>query len=322
MEFFGTMDPGLLLIIIGVLFLVGSMLFGWMIFYVVRSREKKAPRPSPTSLPSLPSATPPVADERVAEVSKDKKTEPPLREQFATLSQVGRRASAAPVEVMRLLRDRVTGALVVEVEGERYRALREIQDGQVGRQVLQAAADLVRFTEVMRFQRQTRTRQPSHPSGSEPSPTVVPPAPSTLALKVAPAVEQESPVPRTPAPPAVEREFLASLSQQVQQEEVEPEKVSMNPIEFFRRGFAARRTARAQGDTSSPRSFVEEIEDILQRFVRTYPSFIGKEVHVGTGPDGGIRIQVEDEAFDTPDDIPDPEIRGIIKAAIQEWEKS
>jgi hypothetical protein len=60
----------------------------------------------------------------------------------------------------------------------------------------------------------------------------------------------------------------------------------------------------------------------LQRFIRTYPSFIGQEVHVGTGPGGGIRIRVENEFYDTPDDIPDPEIRGIIKAAIQEWEKS
>ena len=72
----------------------------------------------------------------------------------------------------------------------------------------------------------------------------------------------------------------------------------------------------------SPRSFVEEIEEILQRFLRTYPSFVDKEVHVGVGQGGGIRIRVENEFYDTPDDVPDPEIRGILKAAIQEWEKS
>jgi hypothetical protein len=211
--------------------------------------------------------------------------------------------------VLRLLRDRVTGALIVEVEEQRYRKLSEIKDGRIGRQVLQAAADLVRFTEVLQPRERSATRQP------------IPPAPSKLALKVAPSLEKEPPVPRTPAPPSVEKEFLESLSDQGQLEE-EDTGLSLSPIEFFRRGFASRRAARLEGGTSAPLSFVEEIEGILQRFVRTYPSFVGKEVHVGTGPGGGIRIQVESEFYDTPDDIPDPEIRGIIKAAIQEWEKS
>jgi len=310
MDFLDTMESGLLVLIIGILFVGASVLFGWMIFYVVRSREKSVSRrPSPP--PSPAAQPPPTTAEQPSEEAEVKGAEPLQREQFATLSEVGRRASAAPVEVLRLLRDRVTGALIVEVEEQKYRKLSEIKDGRIGRQVLQAAADLVRFTEVLKPRERPASRQPA------------PPAPSTLALKVAPSLEKEPPVPRTPAPPSVEREFLQSLSQQGQLrlEEEEP-KPSLSPIEFFRRGFAARRAARLQGGTPAPRSFVEEIEEILQRFVRTYPSFIGKEVHVGTGPGGGIRIQVENDFYDTPDDIPDPEIRGIIKAAIQEWEKS
>lgn len=316
MDFLATMDLGLLAIIIGILFVGASAIFGWMLFYWARSRGKETARPSRIR-PSSSQTLPPQSVEEEGE-----EAEKPMREQFAALSEVGRRASAAPVEVMRLLRDRVTGALIVEVEEKKYRALREIKEGRVGRQVLQTAADLVRFTEVMQPRERVRTRQTSYPSTVEPMPTDSPPAPSTLALEVAPAVEQELPVPRTPAPPSVEREFLESLTQQMRQDEKKPEKPSLSPIEFFRRGFAARRSAKMQGDIPSPRSFVEEIEDILQRFIRTYPSFIGKEVHVGTGPDGGIRIQVDNEFYDTPDDIPDPEIRGILKAAIQEWEKS
>ena len=304
---FLDVESGLLILIIGILFVGASVLFGWMIFYVVRSREKSdarrsSPPPSTAAEPSLPAA------ERVAEEPGASDAEPPLREQFAALSEVGRRASAAPAEVLRLVRDRVTGALIVEVEEKRYRKLSEIKDGRVGRQVLQAAADLVRFTGVLQPRERSATRGP------------MPPAPSTLALKVAPSLEQEPPVPRTPAPPSVEREFLQSLAQQGRPEE--ETKLSLSPLEFFRRGFAARRAARLQSGAPAPRSFVVEIEEILQRFVRTYPSFIGKEVHVGTGPSGGIRIRVETDFYDTPDDIPDPEIRGIIKAAIQEWEKS
>lgn len=320
MDFLGAIDTGLLVLVIGVLFVGASVLVGWTVFYVVRSQEKSASRRPQTSSRSIP-PPPPAPAERSVEKPEDKEAMPVLREQFAALGQVGRRASVAPVEVMRLLRDRVTGALVVEVEGEKYRALKEIKDGRVGRRVLQVAADLVRFTEVMQPKKRTGIQQQSYTSGVDPTLAVSPSAPSTLALKIAPAMEQEPPVPRTPAPPSVEQEFLDSLTRQMQQGEREPEKPSLNPIEFFRRGFAARRTARLQSGVSS-RSFIDEIEDILQRFIRTYPSFIGQEVHVGTAPDGGIRIQVENEFYSSPDDIPDPEIRGILKAAIQEWEKS
>lgn len=314
MDFLGTMDLRLLAVIIGILFISASAILSGILFYWMRSREEKRPRPpqrqSPSgrSVPSLPAK------------KERKKVEKPLWEQFATLSEADRQASAAPMEVMRVLRDRVTGAIVVEVEGKRYRLLREIKDERVGRLVLQAAADLVRFTEVLRPQNQTGPQQQPHPSSVEPTPADSSPSPSTLAPKVAPAMKQEPPVPRTPAPPSVEREFLESLTQQMRQEDREP-KMSLSPIEFFRRGFASRRTAKAQSN-ASPRSFVEEIEDILQRFILTYPTAIGKEVHVGTSPEGGIRIRVENEFYDTPDDIPDLEIRRIIKAAIQEWEKS
>ena len=322
MDFLATIDLGILAAIVIVLFVAASALFGWIMFYTMRSRAKEASRNAPAR-PSARPATPSLAPATKDTLSpEEKKREPPLREQFAALSNVSRRASATPVEVMRLLRDRVTGALIIEVEGEKYRALREIKDGRVGRRVLQTAADFVRFTEVMAPKERTRSRQPSPPASEEPAPPVPPLAPSTLALEVAPALEQETPVPRTPAPPSVEREFLQSLAQQMREEQGETTRPSLSPIEFFRRGFAARRKASLQSDMPLARSFVEEIEDILQRFVRTYPSFIGKEVHVSTGPDGGIRIQVEKEFYDTPDDIPDPEIRGILKAAIQEWEKS
>jgi hypothetical protein len=322
MDFLATMDLGMLAAIVIVLFVIASLIFGWMIFYLTRSKTKDAPRHAqakPSASPTVP-PSPPVT--RDAGPPEEKKSELPLREQFAALSNVSRRASATPVEVMRLLRDRVTGALIVEVEGEKYRTLREIKDGQIGRRVLQTAADLVRFTEVMKPPERTRIRQPANSYSAEPSPTASPPAPSTLALEVAPALEQETPVPRTPAPPSVEREFLQSLADQMREEQGEREKPSLSPIEFFRRGFAARRKADLQSEMPVVRNFVEEIEDILQRFVRTYPSFIGKEVHVRTGQDGGVEIQVEEEFYNSPDDIPDPEIRGILKAAIQEWEKS
>lgn len=322
MDFLSTVDLGLLVIVVGVLVVIAGFLLGWMILYLVRS-QKTGSSPTPqAALPENLIMPPPATGKRVAKATEEEEAESPLREHFNALSEVGRRASATPVEALRLLRDRTTGALIVEVEAQRYRALKEIPDGRIGRQVLQAAADLVRFTEVLQPRAQEKPPQPPSIPAADAAPSASPPHPSPLALEVAPALEKEPSLPRTPAPPSVEREFLRSLVEQGQPEEDESQKLSLSPIEFFRRGFAARRAARLQSDAPSSRSFVEEIEEILQRFIRTYPSFIGKRVHVGTGPGGGIRIQVENEFYDTPDDIPDPEIRGIIKAAIQEWEKS
>jgi hypothetical protein len=322
MEFLGTIDLSLLVVIIGVLFVGASIVFGWMLFYLMRAREKTDSRRRETSPAPKQSATPQAAIKKGVEGPQAEKAKASPGAQSAASSEGDRQASAGPVEVVRLLRDRITGALVVEVEGEKYRRLSEIKDGQVGRRVLQAAADLVRFTEVVQSQSRARTTQLSSPPAADSPPATLAPAPSTLALKVAPTLEKEPPAPRTPAPPSVEREFLESLRQQRQPEQEEIKKPSVSPLEFFRRGFAARRSTGVQSAAPPPRSFVEEIEDILQHFVRTYPSFIGKEVHVGTAPNGGIHIQVENEYYDTPDDIPDPEIRGVIKAAIQEWEKS
>jgi len=318
MDFLSGMDLGAMVVIIGLLGVCAVAIFGWMIYYITSSQKKKSVQPPKDKQePGLSQTVPfPSAGKRGVIVAAEPAPATHQRGQFASLSQVGRRASAAPTEVMKLLRDRVTGALVIEVDGTKYRALQEIQDAQVGRQVLRVAADLVCFTEVMKLQDRDKPRERSYPK------TTSPPAPSHLALKVAPAMEQKTPVRRTPAPPSVEREFLESLTKQIELEQQEFEKPTLSPIDFFRRGFAARRRAGVQSNTPSPRSFVDEIEDILQRFVRTYPSFIGKKVHVGTGPEGKIQIQVESEFYDTPDDIPDPEIRGIIKAAIQEWEKS
>jgi hypothetical protein len=47
---------------------------------------------------------------------------------------------------MRVIRDERTGQVLVEVGGQRYAHLREIDDAQVGRRILWAIADLLRFT--------------------------------------------------------------------------------------------------------------------------------------------------------------------------------
>lgn len=51
-------------------------------------------------------------------------------------------------EVLRVLRDSADGALIVEFEGRRYRALAEIRDAAVGRRFLAEVAALARFAHL------------------------------------------------------------------------------------------------------------------------------------------------------------------------------
>jgi hypothetical protein len=56
--------------------------------------------------------------------------------------------------------------------------------------------------------------------------------------------------------------------------------------------------------------------------ISTAPTPLGEAVHVGTGPDGGLQIQVGGRYFSSADEVPDPTIRNLIKAAVKEWERS
>ncbi len=88
-------------------------------------------------------------------------------------------------------------------------------------------------------------------------------------------------------------------------------------------GFIRRRKPQAAAEgTGAGGTFIDEIEEILQRMISTAPTPLGEEVHVGTDPDGGLQIQVGGRYFSGADEVPDPAIRDLIKAAVKEWEKS
>jgi hypothetical protein len=71
-----------------------------------------------------------------------------------------------------------------------------------------------------------------------------------------------------------------------------------------------------------PNSILEQIEKILQHNLMRYPEFAERKIHVGAAPDGSLLIEVDRQFYQHADEIPDLTIRGVIKAAIQEWERS
>ena len=71
-----------------------------------------------------------------------------------------------------------------------------------------------------------------------------------------------------------------------------------------------------------PNSILDQIEKILQHNLMRYPEFAERKIHVGAASDGSLLIEVDRQFYQHADEVPDPTIRGVIKASIQEWERS
>ena len=213
-------------------------------------------------------------------------------------------------EIMRVLRDEDTGAIIVEVEGNRYRRLTEIRDGKIGNQVLEAIADLITFTGgIVRGQWAAGSVTPVVPLRERPpQPQVVDPVGPPQAVAAEPPGGDEG------------EAFLRRLREGDLQQVGETLSKEARPSIM---GFIRRREPQVAAEgTGAGGTFIDEIEEILQRMISAAPTPLGDEVHVRTGPDGGLQIQVGVRYFSRADEVPDPAIRDLIEAAVKEWERS
>lgn len=288
-------SPETLLVFIVVLGLVALSLTVWLLRYVVRSRQKKEPASSPAETEQQvgqASVAPPAPEERWA----DAPAEPvaALRPVAQAPSPARTMPSASPAVVspgrepalepgdallMQVLRDR-EGFLVVRVEGQRYRRLFEIRDGEVGRRVMEIINRLVAF------------------SKGQKSRVAPPPPPVTL----------------PPADEIIEEKSQALFEQLQPQAEALPKKtrISIDPVPFRRRSEAKQPTITL--------NLAGEIDQLLQIHIRALPEFSGRYVHVANAPDGGLRFDVDGGRYGALDEIPDRQVQALIKTAIAEWE--
>jgi hypothetical protein len=70
-----------------------------------------------------------------------------------------------------------------------------------------------------------------------------------------------------------------------------------------------------------PRTFVEDIDDILQRRVQLIPALIGRDLQVRLGPGDSVRFVFEGREYEDLDDVPNMTAQQLIRDAIQEWEE-
>ncbi len=219
--------------------------------------------------------------------------------------------NSEPVELLRLLRSQQSGRLIVEIAGKRYTKLADITDKKVGQYILQLTAHMLAFTSGKIVTDAGMKSVYTPKLGKTPEP-MAPPAMAfsdNLSTPQPPMRSKPSP---PKASPEVESEFLASLqASPPQQPEQKPQK----------RGFLGLGRASKPSPPPLPGlNLAEEINDIVQARLDYSPTAPNTQIEITSDPGGGIRIQVNDQFYSSPDDISDQEVRALIKASIKEWE--
>jgi hypothetical protein len=233
----------------------------------------------------------------------------------ASISEPGQPPSD-PTELLRLLRHPETGQLIVEVAGQRYTKLAEVTDKKVGQYILRLATHFLAFTNGV-IGTESGVKAVFNPKvGKTPPPlTPVAPSPEREAPPAAPAeTGRAGSVPKPP--PEVEAAFLESLRSQ-------PSPPASPP----RPGLLGRSTPPPPASSASSSSLpglnlAEEINKIAQSRLMASPLASSTDLEITSDPGGGIRIKVNGVIYTSPNDVPQAEVRELIKASIKQWERS
>lgn len=192
--------------------------------------------------------------------------------------------------ILHLWRDKTQGDLIIEMSGKAYRTIEPLDKSQRD-WLLQVSRELVKWQGLTNSQ--PRQAQP---------PTEVPGEnqPGGAAAKPVPKPQAPSPAPVTASvnPPAV----MPASSQ------------SNSPAN------AIPNLASPQLPKEQPASIVGQIDLILQEMLEGSPHH-SKGVHLYEDPRKGVVVWVGLDHYEGIDNVPDPEIKQLIRSAVAEWER-
>jgi hypothetical protein len=213
--------------------------------------------------------------------------------------------------VLSLVRDEVGGSLQVEVNGLTYGRLADIEDPQVRRQVLEAAMELVQFTGVLDQGAVAPAPVEKTPSWRKDLRVSSEAELERIhAVRTGEGTRPEQPV----AEEEVEERFLDLLTEMGQA----PQSLERPGIMRAVQQRLTTRTTAADGS----HTFVDEIENIVQRRITLFPALVGRDLHVRLGSDDSVYFVFEGQEYGSLDDVPNLTARQLIREAIQEWEET
>jgi hypothetical protein len=112
----------------------------------------------------------------------------------------------------------------------------------------------------------------------------------------------------------VEEQFLGQLAE-MGPSQVQPEKPTVI-------GAVRQRLTAEPQEPDRPRSFIDEIEEIIQRRIPLIPALVGRGLHVQAGLGGEVLFVFEEQAYENLEDLPNLTARELIQDAIREWDET
>ncbi len=212
-------------------------------------------------------------------------------------------------QILSLVRSEVGGPLKVEIAGKEYASLAEIEDPQLRRQVVGVALELIQFTGALG---QTGTSELVGEPGSWREEMREGSQEELERIHTSASGNgNESATPQVPA--EVEEQFLSLLTE-MGQPPAGPEKPSVASA------LHQRRLPKLPQEEGS-RSFVDEIEEIVQRRIHTMPALHGRDLHVRLGAGGSVRFAFEGVEYERLEEIPNLTAQQLVQDAIAEWDE-
>ncbi len=200
-------------------------------------------------------------------------------------------------EVARLLRDKTTQDLVVTMNGHTFRQAAELNPGQ-SRRLHFASNVLVKWLAT------APPPAPAEPGAEttqgEPGATTFPADEEWIPAESAPVEAEPKVVPPFTSEPNAEVKPVSTQFSDVVSEIIKPAASGPKTTEF--------------------KSIAAQIDEILQEMIADTP-FEQRGITVNDTPDHGVMVTLDGKEYPGVKDVPDEEVRNLIRSAVAEWEK-
>ncbi|MDW8327556.1 MAG: hypothetical protein RMK99_13420 [Anaerolineales bacterium] len=206
-------------------------------------------------------------------------------------------------EVLRVLRDRLTGRVLLEINGKRYVQLSEVTESEVRRALLLTIRDLQEFVGL------SALTVGGVPANAIPPTSAQPAAPP-------PASAERPALPAADVQAEIVRLQLNTLPLPKSDEAHTPLKLpSMN---LFKQIAQAREIGARE--LAPLKSVAQQIDEVLQHLIVGTP-FARQNLHVASDSNGNVVFEVGTDLYRSVEEIPDRNLQVVFQEAIRRWEQ-
>lgn len=240
------------------------------------------------------------------------------RRQRAQLEKTVEEAKLAPRQILQitgqilsLIRDEAGGAIHVEIAGAEYYSMDEVDDPNLKRQLVAAAMELIQFTGVLA----AGVTEPAPVESTESWREDMRGESSAELERIqGPLVDETEKAQAPVAPEEVEEQFLNLLAEMGQ---APPPAEKPGLVSALHQAWTPKPL-----ESDGPRTFVDEIEAIVQRRIQLIPALAECDIHVQPGPGGSVRFVFEGQEYRNLNEVPNLTARTLIQDSIREWDET